>query len=104
MRVNWEKAVEKLLPADPVVNKLTNKRKNAHMSGVTCLKKVGPKTGVELRFYKYKEFAALSDAQQEEPCELRPKGKGVTERVNLVRTKESLAPLTRKIAIGQRSK
>ena len=59
-----------------MANKLSKKRKNAHVSGVTSLNKVGPKTGVELRFYKYKEFAALSDAQKEELRELRPKGKG----------------------------
>ena len=57
-----------------------------------------------MRFYKYKEFAALSDAQQEEPCELRPKGKGVTERVNLGRAKERVARLPRVITIGQRNK
>ena len=59
---NWEKAAELLLPSDQVTNKLSKKRKNAHVSGVTSPKKVGPKTGVELRFYKYKEFSALSDA------------------------------------------
>ena len=73
---NWEKAVEHLLPADPVVNKLSKKYKNDHVSGVTSPEKVGPKTGVELRFYKYKEFAALSNAQNAELRELCPKGKG----------------------------
>jgi hypothetical protein len=73
---NWEKAAEHLLPADPVANKLSKKRKNVHVSGVTSLKKVGPMTGVELRFYKYKEFLAHSDAHKEELCELHPKGKG----------------------------
>ena len=73
---NWEKAVEHLLPADPVANKIGKKRKNAHVSGVTSLKKVGPKTGVELRFYKHKEFRELTDAEKDELRELRPKGKG----------------------------
>ena len=73
---NWEKAVEHLLPADPVVNKLSRKLKNVHLSGVTSLKKVVSMTGVELRFYKYNEFAALSDSQKEGIRELRPKGKG----------------------------
>ena len=68
--------MEHLLLADPVMNKLSKKHKNAHVSGVTSLKKVGPKTRVELRFYKCKEFSALSDAQKEELHELRPKGKG----------------------------
>ena len=71
---NWEKAVEHLLPADLVANKLSKKHKNAHVSRVTSLKKVGTKTGVELWLYKYKEFAALGDAQKEDLCELHPKG------------------------------
>ena len=68
--------MEKLLSADPVASKLYKKRKNAQVSGVTGQKKTRPTTGVELRFYKYKEFAALTDAQREELRELRPKGKG----------------------------
>ena len=73
---NLEKGVETLLSVDPVANKLGKKRKNAQVSGVTGQKKNRPKTGMELRFYKYKEFAALTDAQREELRELRPKGKG----------------------------
>ena len=46
------------------------------MSGVTGPKKTRPTTGVELRFYKYKECTALTDAQREELHELHPKGKG----------------------------
>ena len=76
MRDSWEKAVGYLLPADPVSDKLSKKSKNAHVYGVTSLKKVGPKTGVELRFYKHKEFVTLSDFQKEELRELHPKGKG----------------------------
>ena len=76
MSNNLEKAVETLLSVNPVANKLGKKRKNAQVSGVTGQKKTRPTTGVELRFYKYKEFAALTDAQREELRELRPKGKG----------------------------
>ena len=38
----------------------------------------GPKTGVELRYYKPKEFSQLSQAMMDEPKELCPphKGKG----------------------------
>ena len=72
---NLEKGVETLLSVDPEANELGEKRKNAQVSGVTGPKKTRPKTGVELRFYKYKEFAALTDDQREELRELRPKGK-----------------------------
>ena len=71
-----DKGAETLLPVDLVANKLCRKRKNAQVSGVTGSKKTRPKTGVKLRFYKYKEFAALTDAQREELHELHPKGKG----------------------------
>ena len=53
--------MERLLPTDPVANKLSKKHKIAHASGVISLKKFGPKTGVELRFYKYKEFVVLNN-------------------------------------------
>ena len=92
---NWEKFVQHLLPADPVVNKLSRKLKNVHLSGVTSLKKVVPLTGVELRIYKYKASMALREAQKEELCELRPKGKRCDGKGNF---------LPSALTIGQRSK
>ena len=59
-----------------LANKLGKKRKNTQVSGVTSQKKIRPTAGVELRFYKYKGFAALTGAQREELRELHPKGKG----------------------------
>ena len=76
----WEKAVKHLMPADPVANKLDKERKNSHMPRVSSVKKVGPKTDVELRFYKYREFAAHIDAQKEELHELRLKDKSGKKR------------------------
>ena len=98
--------MEHLLPADPLTNKLSKKCKNAHVSRVTSPKKVVPKREVELRFYKYKEFAALSDAQKEELRELRPKGKGSNGKSKFVwkGQRKVWCPISRSITIGQRIK
>ena len=79
---NFEKAVAHLIPVCPVAAKVGKKRKNANVSGVggnVNLKPgTGPKTGVELRYYKPKEFSQLSQEMMDELKELRPphKGKG----------------------------
>ena len=79
---DFEKAVAHLIPVCPVAAKVGKKRKNANVSGVggnVNLKPgTGPKTGVELRYYKPKEFSWLSQEMMDELKELRPphKGKG----------------------------
>ena len=61
MHDDWEAAVAHLLPACPVAAKLHKKRKNAEVSGVGgALDRVGPKTGVEFRWYKKHELRALT--------------------------------------------
>ena len=71
-----EKAVDTLLPVDPVGNTLGKNHKNAQVSEVTVPKKTRPTTGMELSFYKYKGYAALTDTQREELHELHPMGNG----------------------------
>ena len=53
--------MEHLLPTDLVINELGKRHTHAHMSTVASPKKTGRKIGVNLRFYKYDEFAALAD-------------------------------------------
>ena len=75
MHANWEAAVAHLLPACHVAVKLRKKRITAHISDVgSTLKKVGPKTGVELHYYAYHEFEALSPEQRDEIITLRREG------------------------------
>ena len=77
---DFEKAVAHLIPVCPVAAKVGEKRKNANVSGLGGNFKLstGPKTGVELRYYKPKEFSQLSQEMMDELKELRPphKGKG----------------------------
>jgi hypothetical protein len=77
---DFEAAVAHLIPVCPVAAKVGKKRKNAQVSGLGGNLKAGtgPKTGVELRYYKPKEFSQLSPEMMTELRELRPpqKGKG----------------------------
>lgn len=72
---NFEAAVNHILPFCPVAKKFPNsKRKSAHISGVGAdiEKLLGPKTGVEVRWYKPAEWRKLSEGEQDEVRELRP--------------------------------
>ena len=82
MGQDFEAAVAHILPVDPVKKK-KDKRKSAEISGLGGDLKsgVGPKTGVEIRYYKNAEFRALTQPQRDELLELREsrgsgKGKG----------------------------
>ena len=77
MRNDFEAAAAFLLPVDPVKNN-PKKRPNAEISAAGAKTSKGPKTGVELRYYKPKEFAKLSPEMISELKELRAakKGKG----------------------------
>ena len=59
---SFEDAVTLLLPACPVAAKVFKKRKGAQISGIGGSMKggTGPKTGVELRYYKSTEYKSLS--------------------------------------------
>ena len=59
---SFEDAVAHLLPAFPVAAKAFKKRKGAHISGICGGLKggTGPKTGVELLYYKPTEYKTLS--------------------------------------------
>ena len=84
MRNDFETAVAFLLPHDPVKKKRGGKRPSAHISAAT-LNKAGDgkksvkfkptygKTGVELRYYKLKEWKQLTKEQQLEVQEHRRK-------------------------------
>ena len=82
MHDKWEATVAHLLPACPVAAKLRKKRTTAQISETTAqisdvgstLKKIGPKTGVELRYYAYHEFEALSPEQRDKIIPLRREG------------------------------
>ena len=69
MRDSFELAMTFIAPSDPVARKKqANKRPAAEISATFAegsLRKQGA-TGVELRWYKRKEFAELTDAQKEE--------------------------------------
>lgn len=75
LREDFERSVALLLPCDPVVKKGKGKRTIGDISVVdsgtsinTIPTKVarGPKTGVEFRYHKGKEYAALSKAKKQE--------------------------------------
>ena len=72
MRDNFEETIAFLTPCDPVARKRsTSKRPSAEISVATAdrgsLKdrKIG-RTGVEICWYKYREFNALNEAKKEE--------------------------------------
>ena len=74
-RENFEHAATYLVPACPVAKKQSNKLKIT--AGVSSVQSdlrvsVGPKTGVEIRWFKPHEWKKLSRAQQDEVRELRP--------------------------------
>ena len=74
---SFEDAVPQLLPACPVAAKVYKKRKGTHISGIGGGLKggTGPKTGVELCYYKPTEYKTLSTKEKDEPRELRPESK-----------------------------
>ena len=59
---NFELAVANILPACHVASKVNDKRKNDHIYGVGGYLNpgTGPKTGVELRYYKPHEFFKIT--------------------------------------------
>ena len=77
---DFEKAVAHLIPVCSVAAKVGKKIKNANVSGLGGNFKpgTGPKTGVELWYYKQKEFSQLSQEMMDKLKELRlpHKGKG----------------------------
>ena len=94
---SFEDAVAHLLPACHVDAKFYKKRKGAQIYGIGGGMKggTGPKTGVELRYYKPTEYKNLSMDEKDELRKLRPesqaRNKGITrtrkERV-MLRTDE----------------
>ena len=76
-------AVAHILPSCPVVAKVNNKRKNDQISGVSGYLKpgTGPKTGVELRYYKPHELFNIAAEEVAELTRLRPDRKKVWYRV-----------------------
>ena len=74
---SFEYAVTHLLPSLPVASKVPKKHKCAQISGIGGGLKggTGPKTGVELRYYKPKEYKTLSMEEKDELRELRPESK-----------------------------
>ena len=72
MHIKFEETIAFLAPCDPVARKHSNSKwPSAEISVATANRgslkdgKFGT-TGVELRWYKYKEFNALYEANQEE--------------------------------------
>ena len=59
---SFEDAVDHFLPECPVAAKVFKKRKGPHISGISGGMKggTGPKTGVELCYYKPTEYKFLS--------------------------------------------
>jgi hypothetical protein len=71
LRESFERAVAFLLPLDPVARKSKNKRAQAEISDTELKQSRGPKTGVDLRYYKLAEWKKLSDEEKAEVRELR---------------------------------
>ena len=73
----FKDAFAHLLPACPVTAKVFKKHKGAQISGICGGLKcgTGPKTGVELRYYKPTEYKTLSMEEKDELRELRPESK-----------------------------
>ena len=74
---SFEDDVAHLLPDCPVPTKVSKKRKGEQISGIGGGLKggTGPKTGVELRYYKPTEYKTLSMEEKDELRELRPESK-----------------------------
>ena len=89
---NFEAAASYIIPFDPVSKRRGTKRTNHEVAAATpdLSTNKGPKTGVELRFYKPSEYRCLSSEQKKELKELRSnskrqkKGKGVDQKVAAV--------------------
>jgi hypothetical protein len=71
LREDFERAVAFLLPLDPVAKKSKGKRAQAEISDTELKQSRGPKTGVDLRYYKLAEWKKLSDEERAEVRELR---------------------------------
>ena len=91
---DFEAAVAHLIPVCPVAVKVGKKRKNANTSNLGGHLKAGTglKTGVELWYYKPKDFSQLSQEMMDELKELRlphkAKGKGTPrEEVTISKAK-----------------
>ena len=71
---SFEYYVAHLLPACPVAAKVFKKCKGAQISGIGGGLKggTGPKTGVELRYYKPTEYKTISMEEKDELRELCP--------------------------------
>ena len=71
-RSNFEEAAAYLIPFDPTKRSGGTKRDYAQISAVKPdINKKGPKTGVEIRFYKKKAYDKLTDEEKEELREIR---------------------------------
>ena len=77
---SFEDSVAHLLPACPVAAKFYKRCKGAHISGIGGGLKggTGPKTGVELRYYKPTEYKNLSMEEKDELWDLHPESKAST--------------------------
>ena len=75
----FEDAVAHLLPACPVAAKVFKKRKGAQISGICGGMKggTGPKTGVEIRYYRPTEYKSLSMEEKHELRDLLPESKAI---------------------------
>ena len=71
---SFENAVAHLFPVCPVAAKVFKKRKGAEISGIGGGLKggTGPKTAVELCYYKPTYYKSLSMEEKDELRELRP--------------------------------
>ena len=92
-RVNFESAVAFLAPVCPVAAKQAKKGKldgSANISGTSgALPGKGPVTGVELRYYKGREFMKLTDAQKKELKEWRANNPGAAKQAGGKRKSDS---------------
>jgi hypothetical protein len=93
MRSSFEDTVAHILPYDPVAKKrntgtkrgpgeisdVTGDNNDANVSSFGAKSGRGSKTGVHLRYHKYSEFKALSEAQRTELTEWRQTKEGKTK-------------------------
>jgi hypothetical protein len=71
LRENFERSVALLVPVDPVKKRSGKRSVEAEISSANLKTSRGPKTGVDICYYKAEEYKKLSKEEQDELCEIR---------------------------------
>lgn len=71
LRENFERSVALLVPVDPVKTRPGKRTAEAEISSAGLKISRGPKTGVDIRYYKAEEYKKLSKEEQDELRQIR---------------------------------